>query len=431
MGWLDPIEITSDGTYQASPVAQNAVAYRISEGYADNEFLLIENRQPIAGDYDEFFYSPGGIMIYHIDENVLSSSCGFGNCPNGGPYQAGWPENGNHYPVAVLQRDGEYGLEQGLENGAIGDVWIVGGDGLTPGSDGSYPNTDSYVDGNIVETGITINNFRAVEGTDPVVIEFDVNGLRQAESTPNPSAPPSGNPTTPPVVELSASPSAPPTASPVSINPTAGPSSIASPVPTETATVVVPASPVPTPGILPATSLPTSLNLTFAPATMPSSLPSPSPSGASTNIPSESPSDSPSSSPSLAPEPRPTLPYEINRPGLSASYPTSPLRPTFHPNPTMSRTPTMSKSTKSGKGKGSNKSAPTLPYKAPVQQPVHMPSSNADNDSSSADDDSVIGGSTESGEGTLSAVTTGKTKLDRFSDVKLKEIIGLPNSRRR
>ena len=92
----------------------------ISDPYPSGEYLLIENRQPVLSD--EKLWQPGGILIYHIDENVE----GGGNRFRGGPFVDGWPGNGLHYKVALLQADGEYELEKALNQGHIGDFWKVG-----------------------------------------------------------------------------------------------------------------------------------------------------------------------------------------------------------------------------------------------------------------------------------------------------------------
>ena len=71
LGWVDPIVIDKDGTYEIRPVEQYPDIYKITEGFSNpKEYLLIENRQPIVGDFDEKFFTPGGILIYHVDENI-------------------------------------------------------------------------------------------------------------------------------------------------------------------------------------------------------------------------------------------------------------------------------------------------------------------------------------------------------------------------
>jgi hypothetical protein len=159
LGYLDAIEITADGTYTARASALYPDVFMISTTFEAGEYLLIENRQPILSDAR--LWAPGGIVIYHIDENTE----GYGNFVRGGPFVDGWPGNGAHYKVAVLQADGKYQLEMALNLGHNDDFWKAG-DVLGPGNgelvatdSGNYPNTDSYVGGNIQVTGVTIDQF--------------------------------------------------------------------------------------------------------------------------------------------------------------------------------------------------------------------------------------------------------------------------------
>jgi hypothetical protein len=141
------MEITSDGIYKLRPVELFPDVYRIDFGFGFGEYLLLENRQPIPGDFDERFWEPGGILIYHVDEFNLQIN-GFGNSPRGGPFQSDWPLNGKHYPIALLQADGLYELEQALNGGHSDDIYyrmdqeIGPGNGEAIADTGTYPNTD-------------------------------------------------------------------------------------------------------------------------------------------------------------------------------------------------------------------------------------------------------------------------------------------------
>ena len=188
LGWLQPIEITSDGTYTMRASELYPDVYRISAGYnrSAGEFLLIENRQPLLFDINLW---TGGPLIYHVDQ-----SAGPGNNDRGFPGMTnpdGWPGNGKHYEVALLQADGLYELEQGLSNGNAGDFWLAGTT-LGPGngesvatSSGTYPNSDSYANGKIQVTDLVITNFMEVS---PMVWSFDIQGLPPAApATPAPA----------------------------------------------------------------------------------------------------------------------------------------------------------------------------------------------------------------------------------------------------
>jgi len=192
LGWIEPTEITEDGTYELRPVELFPDMYIIKAGFAPKEYLLLENRQPIVGDFDEKFFSPGGVLIYHVDENIwdiFESDTVEGNYPRGYPGQDGWPGNGRHYPVALLQADGLYELDQGINGGQSADIWNQPSQVLGPGNGekiffaGDYPNTDSYAFGDIKPTGITIRFFQTKGDT----MTFEVCGLtEECEDKPIP-----------------------------------------------------------------------------------------------------------------------------------------------------------------------------------------------------------------------------------------------------
>jgi len=290
--WITPTVISNDGTYTLRPVEQFPDMFKITEGFADKEYLLIENRQPIQGDFDEKFFSPGGILIYHVDENiwdVFEDVVVKGNHPRGGPFQAGWPGNGRHYPVALLQADGLYELEQGINGGGSTDIWNDPSQVLGPGS-ATYPNTDSYAFGNIKTTGITIKNFKM---GDDLVMTFQVCGLDDGDCPVDVSVPTEGPGAEAPT--LSPTTLSPTTLSPTDSDPTdpgptdPGPITEAPTQDPETP-VAPPSIPFPTPPI--ETNSPTrnptkrpTLNPTMSPTTMvPTPLPTPIPTAKPTQL---------------------------------------------------------------------------------------------------------------------------------------------------
>jgi len=141
--------------------------------------LLIEYRGPYLFDINMW---TSGITVYHVDMNTN----GTGNVWRGFPGEPGWPGNGDHYQVALLQADGLYQLEQALDDGDATDFWLPGktlgpGNGeLVATSSGTYPNTDSYAFGNIKVTNLVLTNFQTVS---PGVASFEVQGLGSS-STP-------------------------------------------------------------------------------------------------------------------------------------------------------------------------------------------------------------------------------------------------------
>ena len=174
LGWVQPIPIVSRGEYSMMPSESEPDIYIIDDPYPDGEYLLIENRQQLH--YDTKLWATGA-LIYHIDDHV------FMNKNPGGPYQDGWPENGNHYQVALLQADGLYELEQNTNKGENDDFFINDQDSLGPGNARSvYPNTDSYQGGNVIPTNIQIGNFRLIG----LKMSFTVKGLPE----PTPTSPP-------------------------------------------------------------------------------------------------------------------------------------------------------------------------------------------------------------------------------------------------
>ncbi|KAG7373365.1 M6 family metalloprotease domain containing protein [Nitzschia inconspicua] len=133
--------------------------YIIQEGFPDGEFLLVENRQ--RKGYDKNM-AQGGILIWHIDNGRNPNDFRNSLTREGFPGQLGWPENGNHYGVALVQADGLYQMERGVNMGDHGDVFhAMGVNELLPCLDLSacqYPNTDSYRGGIIARTNVSITD---------------------------------------------------------------------------------------------------------------------------------------------------------------------------------------------------------------------------------------------------------------------------------
>jgi M6 family metalloprotease-like protein len=151
LGWYAPTTISQSGQYNLNQAETNPEVYRIDSGYPSQEYLLIENRQNAGFDCT---IPQGGLVIWHIDDSTGYNTEGY-------PGQAGWPQNGNHYRVAVLQADGDYDLEREINRGDAGDTYHAAGiDAIGPGP-GNHPNTDAYKNGNIIVTGHTISDVSA------------------------------------------------------------------------------------------------------------------------------------------------------------------------------------------------------------------------------------------------------------------------------
>jgi M6 family metalloprotease-like protein len=177
LGWVTPKEITSNGNYEMGPSETTPDIYIIDAPYPDGEYLLIENRQPLH--FDSMLWT-GGALIWHIDDSVPL------NTNAGGPYQPGWPQNGNHYRVALVQADGLFELEQAINKGHAADFY-KGGMSLGPGQGNAvFPNTDAYKNGRIIKTNIELSNFVKLG----LSVDFTVSGFSETDGDgPPPDVP--------------------------------------------------------------------------------------------------------------------------------------------------------------------------------------------------------------------------------------------------
>ncbi len=105
LGILDPVVVTSSGTYEVPPVEESAVVYYLWTGGSPfYEYFLVENRRPIG--YDAAL--PGwGLLIWHVDDSMNG---------NDDQWYPGHTSEG-HYQVALEQADGLWEMEQGQNYG--------------------------------------------------------------------------------------------------------------------------------------------------------------------------------------------------------------------------------------------------------------------------------------------------------------------------
>ena len=233
VNWLDPILIENDGFYNITASELTNQTYIIRKGYPDDEYILIENRQPVLWD---LYMWTGGLLIWHIDNT------GDRMRNRGYPGQIGWPGNGNHYQIAIEAADRQYHLEVGTNNGDDGDFWRAGKE-YAPGSvatsaanNSLYPNSNSYKSGFIQATRIRIYGISPSQGT----MSFRVEGLDTVQVTiaPTTVAPVTEAPGT--IVTIVPTTSAPVTVPPAVFVPlTAAPTTISP-------TTLVPVTQVPT-----------------------------------------------------------------------------------------------------------------------------------------------------------------------------------------
>lgn len=113
IGWITPIDIVEDGYYPLQAAEASGQIYKIK--LTNNEYLLIENRQPILWDTD---MDGSGIVIYRINDLKTDQS------QRSYPGQTNWPTE--HYMVSVLQADGLFEIEKGINGGNSGDFWTFG-----------------------------------------------------------------------------------------------------------------------------------------------------------------------------------------------------------------------------------------------------------------------------------------------------------------
>ena len=72
LGWAAPLSLEETGDYHIKRSCQFSDFYKIEHGFADGEYLLIENRQPCS--YDKLL-PLGGLAIWHVDQrNYLNGN---------------------------------------------------------------------------------------------------------------------------------------------------------------------------------------------------------------------------------------------------------------------------------------------------------------------------------------------------------------------
>ena len=171
LGWLEahkPHYGTNTIAFAEEPSHSTPQLFKIGDGefnFPQNEYLLIEYRMKKGLDSG----LPGeGLLIYHIDESPNVAE----NDLEGHPWQEDdWPRNGKHYQVALIQADRLFSLERGINNGGEKDFFNAEYvDSLLPSDnerapwEGPFPNTDSYQDGNVVQTGVKIEQISSAGG---------------------------------------------------------------------------------------------------------------------------------------------------------------------------------------------------------------------------------------------------------------------------
>jgi M6 family metalloprotease-like protein len=156
LGYVTPINVASPGVFSLPQAETNAGAAVIGLGYGLNEYLMIENRQPVGFDSQ---LKGGGLAIWHIDVNVPTQPGDPCNKIQGYPGQPGWPDNGKHYAIALLQADGRYDLEKSTARGDSTDLYSNQPNIAV--SDETLPSGSGYQVGFVVPNGNEISEVSA------------------------------------------------------------------------------------------------------------------------------------------------------------------------------------------------------------------------------------------------------------------------------
>lgn len=201
LGWINAVEPALGlNTIEASEVHDptHPQLYKITEGFPEGEFLLIENRQRLGFDS---MLPQGGLAIWHVDltSDLGGSQFKLSLGEQGHPWQENWPQNGKHYGIALLQADGLYELERSLNGGDGDDLFHGAGvNEITPCMEPGrceYPNTDSYQGGVITNTNVYITDI-SISGR---IMTF--NYQRTFNSTSAPTSSPTLAPTVSPTLK--------------------------------------------------------------------------------------------------------------------------------------------------------------------------------------------------------------------------------------
>jgi M6 family metalloprotease-like protein len=173
LDWINPIVIDKPSKYGINDAESNAEFYKITKGYPEGEYLMIENRQNKGFDCS---LPQGGLAIWHIDESTGFNTEGF-------PGLDDWPLNGKHYQVSLLQADGDYGLEKGWNSGDRNDLFHADNTNKLSNHIEVYPNTNAYQNGKIIQSDINITNVSAAKES----MTFCINdcGTRYSETHNN------------------------------------------------------------------------------------------------------------------------------------------------------------------------------------------------------------------------------------------------------
>jgi M6 family metalloprotease-like protein len=146
LGWVVPTDIASTSCQSVKLVETNPQVYKLLSGTPlSGEYFLVENRQ-LTG-FDQAL--PGsGLLIWHIDGNKINQTIA-ANTVETSPCIPSNTACADHYGVALVQADGDWGLERNSDSGDGLDAFFSPrATELTPDSNPNsylYNVTDSHV----------------------------------------------------------------------------------------------------------------------------------------------------------------------------------------------------------------------------------------------------------------------------------------------
>ncbi len=161
MGWRTAHNLAGTGT-SAYALSAGEAARVWTNGAVGPEFFLLETRDPAASAPFDAAVPGGGLLIYHVDENLPE-----GAWHEDGPYQ--W-----HLRARLVEADGDRGLATGEDDGGPDDLF-PGSLGVTGFGPFTLPASDGYYSGPslIALNGIAVGAggmvFRVALDTGPAV----------------------------------------------------------------------------------------------------------------------------------------------------------------------------------------------------------------------------------------------------------------------
>ena len=141
-----------NGQITSTPIVGNKDIVKISSSFPANQYLLVENKQQIGFETN---IPAAGLCIWRVDDAKAT--------PDNSDNNQEWPGPGNdvtqHYRVALIQADGLWEIEKGINRGNAGDIFLSGN---LPKDVAQNPNTGCYVTGtNVTATSVEILNIHA------------------------------------------------------------------------------------------------------------------------------------------------------------------------------------------------------------------------------------------------------------------------------